>query len=137
MTTESFMDWREEYESGIKPIDDQHKHIVSFMNTLYYAVENVSTEQEISVLIRELDTYVTAHFRLEEFYGEKYDYPGLKKLKESHDFFRLIYQELRTDYQYTFNISHILAVMNEWLVFHLNTQDKALLEYLREKNITE
>lgn len=142
--------WSKEYESGINEVDEQHKNIMNVLNKIYYAVEDQTIEEQVPTLIKELDFYVGVHFSLEEYYAEKYRFPQIEQLKESHNFFRRTYQEMRSHYvyyksnkesysqPYIENYSrqyaqHLHSVMDQWLIFHLNTLDKALFDFLRDK----
>lgn len=144
------VEWRSDYESGIAEIDEQHKHIIETLNKLYYAVQDNRIEQEVNTLIEELDFYTSAHFALEEGYARKYGFPEFDELKKSHNFFRNTYLEMRSHYHYrqanpeSLNSLYIrdypgqyalqlLSVMNGWFVFHINTIDRALFSFLRDR----
>jgi hemerythrin len=137
----------EQYESGIEEIDKQHQNVILAVKKLYDACESSKGTEEILNLVNELDYYTTVHFNTEEDYAQKYDYPTslFEQLKNSHDFFKTLYKEVRYHYHYYHDFYsmelempyqyalHLQAIMAEWLAFHINMVDKTLLDFLKEK----
>lgn len=136
-----YIKWRDEYNSGIDIIDRQHKDIVKALNDIYLTIEKGrDVEKKLPELLEAIDRYAIIHHHTEEGYADKYNFPKAKELKESHEFFYSIYRQLRTLSKYKNTpglpriqyITHLHAVMSEWLMFHFTTIDKELFDYLRE-----
>lgn len=141
-----YIQWRDEYNSGIQIIDRQHKAIVKALNDIYTAfAENKNVEEKMPELLRAFDAYATTHHNTEEAYAEKYGFPKTQELKESHNYFMATYKQLKSLYEYQGQsdlpkmqyIKHLHAVMSEWLMFHFATLDRELFEFLREKKAEE
>ncbi|OGI00961.1 MAG: hypothetical protein A2Y25_06775 [Candidatus Melainabacteria bacterium GWF2_37_15] len=135
------IEWQKEYESGIEEIDQQHKDIINTLNEIYFAIENREFQGKLSELLDAFDFYVTIHLNTEENYAEKYDFPKIIELKESHEYLRSTYKHLQFIHKGSEKecisripyIFHLHSVMREWLGYHLVTLDKELFDFLREK----
>ena len=142
------LNWFEELISGIAEMDRQHRLIISSINEIYAACDKNESKEKLLDLINNFDGYINKHFETEEKYAELYNFPKLAELKSEHEFFKNLYLHLRYHshyydvssgtytYVYTYVI-HLTKTLEEWLIVHLNTIDKELIDYLKSKIIKD
>ena len=79
-----FIVWDEEYNLGIPIIDEQHRAIVSTINTYHYFVTNKMEGIALKPTLTTLDQYSKLHFATEEEIFSQTEYPDTLKHKELH-----------------------------------------------------
>ncbi|GAB6106483.1 bacteriohemerythrin [Fusibacter bizertensis] len=76
--------WEQQYELGIKSIDDQHKRLIEITSELSVILTNAASGEDIYdqmvEIIQEITDYTVYHFRYEEAIFEKIDF----EFKEAH-----------------------------------------------------
>ena len=83
-----FIVWDDLYNIGVPAIDEQHKQIVSIANRMLEALMQQKATREMPFILKEMGTYADTHFRTEEEYMEKAEFPGLEDHKSLHQEFR-------------------------------------------------
>ncbi len=58
--------WSADMETGITPIDDQHRHLVDCLNELHRMSRGGAADQEACALLEAMHDHVHAHFAMEE-----------------------------------------------------------------------
>jgi len=71
-----FIVWKPEYDLGIPIIDEQHRGVVTIINSLYYGVQSNHIKNIFSATIGMLRSYADIHFQTEEYFLETFGYPG-------------------------------------------------------------
>ncbi|MDR0517393.1 MAG: hemerythrin family protein [Fibromonadaceae bacterium] len=79
-----FIVWSPEYNLGIPIIDEQHRGIVSTINSLHFGMQNNYGKNILSPIIEMMHDYTRIHFQIEESFLEKIDFPNAKKHHELH-----------------------------------------------------
>ncbi len=80
----ALMEWSDELDIHVDGMNDQHKIILKYMNTLYdHATTNNSFESNAET-ITELAEYTVKHFKEEEEFMESINYNGLESHKVIH-----------------------------------------------------
>jgi len=79
-----FMDWSDEYRTGIRDIDNDHQTLFTFVNDLHDRVEEGADHEIISDLFDGLVNYVNVHFVREENFMDQARYEDLDEHAESH-----------------------------------------------------
>jgi len=136
--------WTKELVSGFEDLDRQHRLVIICVRKLFSAIEKGESSEKILSIIEKFDNYVTEHFETEEKYAEDYNFPKLEELKKEHEFFKSIYYNLRYHYSYYDTTSeepryifqyaiHLTKTLEEWLIFHINTLDQELIDFLKTK----
>lgn len=77
------LDWSEAYEIGINFIDLEHKQLLTIMRDIRDSIL-AGDLAECSALSSTLINEAVKHFRHEETYLEKVNYPGLEEHKKYH-----------------------------------------------------
>ena len=125
-----FIAWKPEYDIGIPIIDEQHRGVVSFINSLYYGMQNHYTEDMLDPIVSIMYDYTKIHFNLEENFFKTCCFPDAA----SH---HALHQELidrlssvgrnsileRDPYQF-------LDFLKKWWVDHICDKDRVFGEYI-------
>ena len=71
-----FIVWKPEYDLGIPIIDEQHRGIVTIINSLHYGAQSGHIKNIFTPTTGMLRSYADIHFQTEEHFLEAIDYPG-------------------------------------------------------------
>ena len=125
--------------TGSKPIDDQHRELVARINKLYDACAQQKGKEEIREVLRYLEDYCVIHFRTEEDWMARYDYPGYMNHKTEHKEFTEVFKNLKDDFEKSEPGSSFVIRVNRTLIEHFTDHvlrtDKKLAQFLQDKNL--
>jgi hemerythrin len=79
-----FIVWSPEYNLGIPIIDEQHRGIVSTINSLHFGLQNNYGKNMLSPIVDMMHDYTRIHFQIEESFLEKIDFPNAKMHHKLH-----------------------------------------------------
>ena len=126
--------WSDDFCTGIRAIDNDHKGLFEAMNLLYDAhLEDKSPEQVYRVLVL-LNNYVNDHFSREEHFLVQAGYPETKEHRKLHKQFRDDLNGLRTLYHSepeSVNVGRTVSYLFQWVKNHIVEADKEYVPYLR------
>ena len=124
------IEWEEQYELGIKSIDDQHKELVNIINRLasllVEAKQDVDIYDEVVNVVEALNKYTIYHFKYEENLFDKFSYENSDKHKEEHS--KLVNEIIELDLS-SFDenqVKHtndLLKFLITWLFKHISGSD--------------
>lgn len=130
--------WTKNLEVGVDLIDTQHKKWFEKADQLFEAGKSGKSKEYIIQMFNFLDEYTKTHFKDEENYMTKINYPELALQKQMHQGFIKKLAELRKDYETAgANITVIISANQfilEWLTKHISSADKKIGEYVKSKN---
>ena len=122
--------WKPSYELGIPIIDDQHRGVVTIINSLHYGMQNKHGESIIRPIIHMIQEYTRIHFELEEDFLAKCYFPDL----DSH---QLLHKELIGDLLHTGRESafvrdpfKFLDFLKKWWIDHICNKDRQFRDFL-------
>ncbi|MCL2875579.1 MAG: bacteriohemerythrin [Betaproteobacteria bacterium] len=128
-----FINWQDRNNTGIAIIDEQHRGILSIINSLYFLTEKGMSDDALRSLISDaIRSYSRIHFITEERILQATGYPDLEGHKEMH---RKLSQE--TEHMDRVAIMEndskpLLIFLKKWWVEHINEQDMLYVPHLRE-----
>ena len=127
-----FIKWNECNEVGIPLIDEQHKGIVSIINTLFYLM-GAGTDNKIlySCVSDTMKNYSRIHFITEEKILETSEYREIEEHKNLH---RNLSHEIECIEFRCINdndASQMLHFLKNWWLEHINVQDQRFAQHLR------
>ncbi len=134
MTEQAKIVWRNDLETGIKLIDNQHKQFFRLVNKIL----DSSIKQEDSKTLMDsfifLKYYILDHFSVEEASMVEYKYPSFSQHKDRHLYFRKEIERLEASLKAN-DPSNEVAIKLEYLVInwfmnHIKVEDKKLCNYL-------
>ncbi|MCM1334826.1 MAG: bacteriohemerythrin [Bacteroides sp.] len=142
METETeLFEWSDEYEIGVKSIDDAHRRLFSVVNRIFKNLmdDNYEKNEKICVeAIKYLKDYTIKHFADEEAYQLSIRYPGYKVHKRIHDNMRdvvipALEQEAEFKGYSREAIEHLTGACAGWLAAHVLVEDQAITGKTRSK----
>jgi len=130
--------WSNELSVGIKSIDEQHKLLISLINSLNSAMAKGEANMMIGDILSNLTQYTRLHFGYEEQLFEQYGYPNSEKHKRQHG--ELIEQISALKERFETDLSgsvalEIMQFLKHWLTHHILKTDKAYAEFLIAKGV--
>ena len=120
-----------EHFVGFDEIDEQHRNLIGLGNKLQKSIRTGAPYDKITRQLTELIEYVKVHFMTESRLMERYRYPG----KKSHD---RVHERLLLDASHFESLLNrggdlfVLRSIKDWLVNHIETEDKVLGEFLNK-----
>ena len=70
--------WDESNNLGIPIIDEQHRGIVTIINSLHHCIRQGQGEDAIRPIMTMLEQYTVIHFKTEEWFMKEAGYPELE-----------------------------------------------------------
>ncbi len=127
--------WDDSYVVGVSVIDEQHKHFVGLLNTLYESLESKNTSK-VPEIIKDLTDYADHHFKTEEEYFDKLHYPDAETHKAAHNELRMKVQSFsdRRDKPKKLGVD-LLFFLERWLLVHFRGADTKFAKFLKQNGI--
>lgn len=128
--------WTDSLSVGVDMIDKQHKAWFEKAEQLFEAGKSGKAKEFIAELLNFLDEYTQMHFRDEEAYMKKINYPEYDVQKKLHTAFIAELAKLKQDFAQSGG--NILVILNanqmvlNWLTNHISTQDKKIGQYAKK-----
>jgi hemerythrin-like metal-binding protein len=127
-----FIQWQEHSETGIALIDEQHKGIVSIINTFYYLMsQGTGNHMLYSCISDTMKNYSRIHFITEELLLEESEYKDIEAHKALH---RKLTQEIERIEYNALKINEakpLLEFLKKWWLEHINEEDRRYTQHLR------
>jgi len=76
--------WDEDLDVGVESMNDQHRHLIDLMETVYQKNRGGAPREEILAAVDELGAFVIRHFRDEEAMMAEQGFPGLDAHRQLH-----------------------------------------------------
>ena len=130
--------WVDSFSVNVKEIDEQHKRLIGIINELKYSIINENQDDTIEKILDNLTNYTITHFKLEEDYFDKLNYPLAESHKKEHAYFI----EKINDFKKEFKVKKvmlsidILNFLMNWLIKHINDSDKNYSDFFNKHGIT-
>lgn len=129
--------WEEKYKVGVSEFDEQHKKLISIINTLYQRIKENEKADILSNTLEELINYTNYHFESEEKLFSKYAYEHKSQHKTEHEKIKNKIAEFKTDFDSGKIIitNELVAFLKGWLDNHILENDKKYGTFLNKKGI--
>lgn len=120
--------WSKDNETKIPIIDEQHRAIVSTINSLFYFMQEKRALEALTPLLTMLSQYTKIHFDTEESLMKKAGYADFNDHQSLH---RELIKETAavmrrsTDEK---NPAIVLAFLKDWWLNHINMEDRKYME---------
>jgi len=124
-----FIVWKPEYDLGIPIIDEQHKGIVSTINSLFYAMQKKHGENVLKSVINMVTEYTHIHFDVEEEFLGKNGFSDFKKHKEWHNELRNALANIGPKSLWDRNPQEFLEFLKNWWIDHICEKDRIFRDY--------
>jgi len=123
------MEWKAEFATGIRNIDNQHKEIVEIVTLYETLAENKASWQEVQPLILRTREFMEFHCSVEESLMRLLPYPGCEAHRAEH---RRELQELADIgrwVQHADMRDRLAPLLRQRLIGHIVAGDKRLAQY--------
>ena len=129
--------WNEDYNTGVKFIDEQHRYFFNIVSNLKENLGAGVCKESASRIFFSLAHYAEHYLIQEEIYFRDSQFPSIKQHKELHkEFIRRVIQ-FQVDYEKDVGETcrTMLAYLEEWFDNHILKYDKEAIDYLKEKGL--
>jgi len=121
----AFLKWDDSLSVKIPEVDEEHKVLVKLINELHDAMMEGKALEATAKTLNELVQYTQTHFKHEEIFMTRNNFPGYAGHKTMHEAF----VEKVVNFQKEFNAGKItlsiqlLNFLSEWIVGHVKKAD--------------
>ncbi len=134
----ALLNWSDQFSVGIQELDNQHKKLIGFINSLHSEKMDKGNGEAIGSLLDELLEYTRTHFKEEEKLMKEYEYPEYTTHKAQHSSLLLKVEIMQKKF---FSgdkdiFTDIAILLNDWLAEHILVEDKNYGPFLNSKGIT-
>ncbi len=133
----SLIQWEERLSVNVKDIDEQHKKLVYLVNLLHSSMKSGKGKDVLGKILNDLLDYTAYHFKTEENYIQKNNYPAELIHKKEHE--ALVAKA--TDIKKRFDKGEavitieLMGFLKDWLSSHILVSDKKLGEFLNMQGV--
>lgn len=120
------IEWSNKYSVGVSVIDEEHKGFIGIINKVIAARQRNYNQEEVEEVLSELVKFAKGHFKTEEAYMSKFEYPDYLLHYNEHLNFSLhmiIYNNQVINGEYKI-MDELYNYLQEWLVHHIQKTDK-------------
>jgi len=126
-----FIKWHEQNDTGIAIIDEQHKGIVSIINSFYYLMSLGGGTILYSCISETMKNYSRIHFITEEKLLEASSYEDIEAHRAMHRDLTLEIEHIECKAIRDNDSKPLLDFLKKWWITHINEQDQLYAPHLR------
>lgn len=133
---EEYVQWSDDFSTGVPVIDGQHKLLLSYINKLHRGIMQAEASDLLLEILDALAGYAFTHFNTEEIFFAHSDYPAAKAHIEIHQQFRdkvLLFRESVLEGKSGVDLA-LLDFLKTWLVEHIQGMDVSFAPYVAPKH---
>ena len=131
MQNNLYIVWKDHNDLGISIIDEQHRGIISTINSLYYFIQSGLGEEIIRPTMIMLVEYTNVHFKTEEALMLEAGFPSLKEHLILHKSLLEKTKKLALETPKNKDPERVLSFLKDWWLDHIGTEDKKYAPFLR------
>jgi len=134
----SLIEWSPVYSVKVKKVDEQHKKLVDLINQLHDAMKSGQGNTVTGIILQSLVDYTKTHFADEIRLMQANGYPDLARHQAEHDKFVKQVVEFQQKFQdgSAMLTMTILSFLKDWLVKHIQGEDKKYGPFLNAKGVS-
>ncbi len=125
-----FIVWKPEYDLGIPIIDEQHRGIVTTINSLFYAMQNKHGKKVLGSVLNMVTEYTHIHFELEEDFLRKCGFTDFEKHRELHNELKHTLSSTENKSSWESDPQKFLEFLKNWWIDHICKKDRIFRDYL-------
>ena len=122
--------WNEASNLGIPIVDEQHRGIVTTINSLHHCIQEGRGKDSMKPILIMLEQYTVIHFNTEEQLLTEAGYPEL----ETH---MALHRDLAAKTKEFQSLQHdpqeVLRFLREWWLEHINRDDRKYAALVKQK----
>ncbi len=125
-----FIIWEDKYNLGIPILDEQHRGIVTLINSLHFGIQHHYIENTFAPVIEMMNDYTRIHFEIEEAFLEMLDFSRAERHRKLHH--ELMEQLLHVGNKSLYNKDPypFLDFLKGWWISHICSEDLLFRDYL-------
>ena len=128
----AYIEWTEEFATGINVIDGQHKRIIHYINQLTDA-QNLKEPELVGEVLVNLIDYTLSHFAFEESLMDEAGYNAAAIHKQTHDAFRDKINGYQEKYKAGEDVAgELFQLLNIWLMDHIADDDSSYVPAVKQ-----
>jgi len=125
-----FIVWKPEYNLGIQIIDEQHRGIVSTINSLHFGMQNKYVDDMLTPIIDMMVDYTRIHFQIEEDFLDRIDFPHAKRHCELHQELTMRLADEARRSAINKDPYQFMDFLKQWWIHHICGEDLTFRDYL-------
>ena len=118
-----FIVWKPEYDLGIPIIDEQHRGIVTIINSLHYGTQSRHIKNILFPTIDMLRSYADIHFQTEEYFLETINYPGAANHRLLHQEYTSKLAGIEREVSVDRDPRQLMNFLKKWWLGHICEED--------------
>ena len=122
--------WKPEYNLGIPIVDEQHRGIVTTINSLYYGMQNKKADSMLASIITMVYEYSHLHFKLEEEFFKSFNFPGAEDHGKLHAGLMDTLFEIRERSIWDRDPYQLNDFLKKWWIDHICDKDRVFKEFI-------
>ena len=128
-----FIKWNERSDTGVDLIDEQHKGIVSIINTFYYLmIAGADNKMLYSCISDTMKNYSRVHFITEEGFLKEAGYADIERHQSLHRKLAFQIEEIELLTVVNNDASRLLEFLKKWWLEHINEEDQLYTRHLHD-----
>ncbi|HNP37105.1 MAG TPA: hemerythrin family protein [Woeseiaceae bacterium] len=129
----NFVEWKQEYCTGIASVDREHRDLIELINTLHASLDHDTTQDQVVTVLNEVYEQMVAHFANEEALMQDAMYPAFAEHKLDHetllDDMREIMNSITEEWRDS--TSDLAVDLDRWFSDHFRVHDAKLHKLLK------
>lgn len=128
--------WRDEMSVGNAKIDNDHKYLISIINTIEAALNIEAPARVLSDYVFQLIDFSHQHFKREETYQVEINFPNRTSHKKAHKDLMGQIQHIHKNLlsqadsgAYQFTTPRLVDTLQDWMMNHFMHEDMKMKEY--------
>lgn len=130
--------WQDDMSVGNAKIDNDHKYLLSIINTIEAALNCNESVQVLLTYVSELINHAQEHFDREEVYQKVIKFPNQEAHKREHAAMMEKITNIKENLQaqadseaYQFTTPRLLNILRDWTLNHFKQEDMKMKEYFK------
>ena len=131
--------WREDMSVGNAKIDNDHKYLISLLNTIEEALNCEVPAQTLLSYVSQLIEYSQKHFTREETYQAELNFPFADAQKKEHKELMAQLIEIHEKFKlhvesdaYRYTTPRLVANLKDWYMDHFIDEDMKMRDFFDE-----
>ena len=125
-----FIVWKPEYNLGIPIIDEQHRGIVTIINSLSCGMQHNCINNMLRSITDMMVSYTNIHFRTEEIFLEMIDFPHVGEHQKLHKELSEKLNSVGIDSMLNNDPYELMNFLKQWWINHICNEDLKYRNYL-------
>ncbi len=124
-----FLNWKSEYQTGINPIDFEHRKLVELINEIHEHISQQDEKCDVEDCLGQIHATISAHFALEEKVMLEMEFEHYEQHKAEHEVLLDWVVEIIEDFEDEDGISGEMleAQLRKWFIDHVQDSDPTTL----------